>query len=77
MSSAYWLPFVFFPEIIKEPGTYLTRCGERVTIEKVSTRHDYGCRGQYSTGETEGWHKSGRIFPARETKNDIVALAPN
>ena len=72
MSSAYFAPLVTRPVIITEPGTYITRCGERVTIETVSTRHDFGCRGVYSNGIVERWHKSGRIFAGVETQNDII-----
>lgn len=76
MSSAYFVPLVFLPVIIDKPGQYLTRCGETVTVHMVSTRHDFGCRGTYSNGTAEGWHRSGRILADRETENDIVRIAP-
>jgi hypothetical protein len=75
MSSAYYAPFVTLPVVITTPGNYVTRGGETVTIDMVSTRHDHGCRGNYSTGEREGWHKSGRIYAGIETANDIVKAA--
>jgi hypothetical protein len=72
MNSAYYAPLVLLPAIVTEPGSYLTRCGETVTVTAVSIRHDHGCKGTYSNGVSEGWHKSGRIFAGQETANDIV-----
>ena len=73
--TSYWAPFVTLPVIITKTGDYLTRKGERVTIVKVSTKHDFGCLGHYSTGQDEGWHKSGRLFAGRTSDNDIVSAA--
>jgi hypothetical protein len=74
MSSAHFYPLIFVPVVITKPGQYLTRCGETVTVETVSTKHDYGCRGFYNKeGIKEGWHKSGRIYPGQECNNDIVS----
>lgn len=64
---------VLLPTIITEPGKYLTRRDEEVTISKVSTRHDYGCTGKYSCGTLDDWHKSGRLFTGTESINDIVS----
>jgi hypothetical protein len=60
------------PVIIDRPGTYLTRCCQRVTVTEVSTKHDRGCIGTYPEGIKEGLHMSGRIFTGRESPNDIV-----
>lgn len=60
--------------IITGIGKYKTRCGEVVSIESIHNRHNFGCRGVYSTGQTEGWHKSGRVFFGIECANDIVEV---
>jgi hypothetical protein len=73
--KAYWAPFVTLPVIITEPGEYITRGGEKVIVESVSTKHDFDCLGTYSTGQSEGWHKSGRLFAGRTSQNDIVSKA--
>jgi len=73
--TSYWAPFVTFPVIITEPGEYITRGGERVKVASVSTKHDFDCLGTYSTGQSEGWHKSGRLFAGRTSNNDIVSKA--
>lgn len=70
-----YISFFSLPVIITAPGQYLTRGGEVVTVEVVSTRHDHGCRGFYSCGIAEGWHKTGRIYFGQECCNDIVAKA--
>ena len=75
MSSAAFASFVILPTIIAGPGEYLTRCGERVTVNEASTKHDFGCRGRYSTGQSEGWHKSGRLYFGQTCNNDIVSAA--
>jgi len=75
MSSAYFAPFVSFPVVILAPGRYLTRCGETVTVDAVSSRHDFACVGAYDNGVRERWHKSGRLFAGRETANDIIRMA--
>lgn len=72
MSSAYFSSFI----LLDGPGEYLTRGGERVTIDQASTRHDFGCSGRYSGCNTQDhWHKSGRLSASSQSKNDIVARA--
>jgi hypothetical protein len=73
MTGAYFAAFVTLPVVIKAAGQYLTRSGETVTIETVSNRHDFGCKGRYSDGTSEGWHRSGRLFKGFTSANDIVA----
>lgn len=75
MSSAYFAPLVTLPTVITEPGEYVTRCGELITIHKASSRHCFGCHGVYQNGIVESWHHSGRILADRETANDIVRSA--
>ncbi len=72
--SAYFAAFVNLPVVISEPGEYLTRGGERVTIEQASTRHSFGCVGGYADcGTQDRWHKSGRLYAGTESRNDIVS----
>ncbi|KKN85114.1 hypothetical protein LCGC14_0282830 [marine sediment metagenome] len=74
--SIYIIPLIFLPSIVVAPGEYLTRSGERVTVQQSSTKHDFGCNGLYvSCGTSERWHKSGRILATSETMNDIVTRA--
>lgn len=74
--SAYFAPLVSLPVVIDDSGEYITRSGERVYIERASSRHDFGCVGHYADcGTSERWHKSGRILAASETPNDIVRRA--
>lgn len=74
--SAYFAPLVILPVVITAPGEYVTRDGERVTISKASSLHDFGCTGTYApSGETDHWHRSGRMFAGRESRNDIVRAA--
>nr|WP_194151607.1 hypothetical protein [Pseudomonas caspiana] len=74
--SSYFVPLITLPDVINEPGEYLTRGGDRVTIDHASTRHDYGCVGFYVECESpDKWHKSGRILATSETRNDIVCKA--
>lgn len=75
MKSAYFAPLVVLPVIVAEPGNYVTRCGETVSVSAVSWRNDFGCTGLYSNGVRERWHRSGRIFAGQETANDIVRPA--
>lgn len=75
MSSAYYAPLVCKPIVIEQPGRYVTRGGEIVTVHAVSTRNDHGCKGIYSTGQLDGWHRSGRIYAGMLSQNDIVARA--
>lgn len=73
MTSAWFAPLVPLPTLIVVPGEYITRSGERVKVSDVSTKHDFGCRGQYENGVMEYWHKSGRILFTTETDNDIIS----
>ncbi len=70
----YFSPLL--PIIITGPGRYITRGGEVVTIEK---EHKYQSGqhwdGAYANGTPEHWHRTGRIFPATDTTNDIVSPA--
>ena len=76
--SVYFIPLFTLPDIIDAPGEYLTRGGDRVMIDRASTRHDYGCVGSYvACGTADKWHKSGRILATSETRNDIVQKAPS
>jgi hypothetical protein len=76
MSSAYFASLVLLEVIIDAPGEYLTRSGEQVTIEKASSRHDFGCIGRYAgCGTQDRWHKSGRLFAGQLSGNDIVSRA--
>lgn len=74
-TAAFFCAFLMLPYVIDGPGQYITRGGEQVTVERASTCHDFGCKGAYSCGTTEGWHKSGRLLFGRETCNDIVRRA--
>ena len=74
-NSAYFASLVNLPTVILEPGTYVTRRGDFVSVSAVSSRHDFGCTGQYHDGANEAWHRSGRIFASRESANDIVSAA--
>lgn len=74
--SVYFIPLFTLPVIINELGEYLTRGGDRVKIDRASTRHEFGCVGSYvACGTAEKWHMSGRILATSETKNDIVRKA--
>lgn len=76
MAKAYFLPLVSLPVIIDEPGEYVTRCGDVVTVTLVSARHDLNCHGFYNDGHiNESWHKSGRLYTTTESFNDIVSKA--
>ena len=75
MSAAWFCPFLSLPTVITVPGQYLTRGGEVVTVESTSTRHDFNNRGTYSTGQREGWHKTGRLYFGMLSNNDIVSHA--
>lgn len=74
MSSAYFAPLVTLPVVIAEAGDYVTRIGQRVTVEHVSTKHDFGCTGYYHDADwtREKWHKSGRIFATCVSHCDVV-----
>jgi hypothetical protein len=78
MSPAYFVPLVPLPIVISEPGDYITRCGELVTVEQASRKNDFGNVGYYGATEeqiTERWHRSGRVSATRESVNDVVSRA--
>lgn len=75
MSSANFAPFVSLPVVILEPGRYVTRCGEVVTVEQASTQHKFACVGTYGNGVRERWHKTGRLYFDFESPNDILHAA--
>ena len=78
MTHAYFAPLVLLPTVITEAGNYVTRCGETVTIERSSAKHDFGNRGFYANAEgrvTDSWHRSGRVNASRESNNDVVGRA--
>lgn len=58
--------------IIKHPGEYLTRKGEVVRIETVAAGRQFACKGVYSCGTVDHWHRSGRLYVGRESINDIT-----
>lgn len=65
------------PVIIDAPGVYVTRCGELVTIDRVSDSYlKPECYGVYSTGQRDSWHSTGRIFENLLSDNDIVSKLP-
>ncbi|MBS0368975.1 MAG: hypothetical protein JSS57_07230 [Proteobacteria bacterium] len=74
MTGAYFCSLVTKPDIIVAPGQYRTRSGETVSIDEVSTRHDFGCLGAYPDGTRERWHKSGRLYATMECANDIITI---
>lgn len=61
------------PVIITEPGQYVTRCGETVTITVLSRKDAWG---HYSNGVEERWDVSGILLHFSESANDIMAKAP-
>lgn len=72
MASQNFVSFILMPTIIDSPGDYITRGGEVVQVMEVSSRHDFKCRGEYSNGIPEGWHKTGRIYFGQFSDNDII-----
>ena len=70
--SAYFAPLVLLPVVIDGAGQYRTRAGEVVAVYAASTGHNFGCCGTYPGGTAERWHKSGRLYAARECANDII-----
>jgi len=68
------------PLIVDGPGTYVTRGGDLVTVEAISTHRSYGYQnradGHYSNGIRETWScRGGRVLPYGESCNDIVSKA--
>ena len=66
---------VSLPSIIKSPGQYRTRCGDTVTVTRLSTGLSGGWAFGYYDGSLiqESWDVSGRILPFTPTQNDIVS----
>jgi len=78
MNPAVWsTAFILLPTVITEPGDYITRKGEHVTVYTTAgkTRSGYTCYGHYADGTTETWHPSGRLYFCQECDNDIVRKA--
>ena len=66
------------PTVITGPGRYKTRCGETVTVDFVDSSCPppvFAAEGSYDGGPDECWHRSGRVLPFSESKNDIVGPA--
>jgi len=75
MGSAYFASLVTKPIIVTGPGQYRTRCGQIVTVDRATMRHEFGCTGSYPNGTREAWHRSGRVLATSETINDIIGPA--
>ena len=78
MNPAAWsTAFILLPTIITEPGDYITRKGERVTVYTTAaqTVRPFNCYGNYSDGTQEAWHRTGRLYFGQECDNDIVHKA--
>lgn len=75
-TAGWWMSLVTLPVVIDSPGDYVTRCGELVLIDLVSTKHNFGCVGIYASGQTDRWHKSGRLYFDVLSDNDIVSKLP-
>ena len=63
---------------IDEPGQYLTRGGETVTVSSRRQNAALGIPGSWwdgshPNGVPESWHRSGRIFSSMESPHDIVS----
>jgi hypothetical protein len=70
----HWL----LPRVVDGPGSYLTRGGEVVTVERITNGFGYNNRaeGHYSNGIAEAWScRGGRVLPFSLSQNDIVARA--
>ena len=74
--KAWMAALVGKPMIITSVGTYVTRIGEIVVIDKPSYEHDFKCYGTYvASGKRDSWHHSGRLYFGAESDNDIVRKA--
>lgn len=73
--ASFLVPLVSLPVVIANVGKYITRNGEVVDVSVVSSNQDLGCKGTYSSGQTEGWHRSGRLYSSKQSTNDIVQAA--
>jgi len=72
---------MILPTVITAPGSYVTRCGDLVTVTTLGMHvtgtykglKDGFAHGHYNHGEIkETWLASGRIWTNRECNNDIV-----
>lgn len=68
------------PIVVDGPGTYITRGGDTVTIDRVTTSRGFGynncAEGRYSNGIVESWSaRGGRVLPYFLSQNDIVGKA--
>lgn len=70
--NSYFAAFITLPTIITDPGKYRTRSGEIVTVDEVSAKHNFSCRGSYPEGTEEHWHKTGRLYAHTLSPNDII-----
>lgn len=75
MSVAWFAALVVLPVVIDAPGEYVTRCGERVTIEVAVHSCSFACLGRYPCGTRDYWHESGRLYFDALSANDIVSKA--
>lgn len=66
---------IILPTIVTRPGRYVTRCGEVVTVERITTGLHASAYGYYSNGIEERWDACGRLLPHSLSKNDIVQSA--
>lgn len=73
--ACFLSPLVSLPVVIVDAGKYITRSGEVVEVDVASSNQDLGCKGTYSTGQAEGWHRSGRLYSSKQSMNDIVQAA--
>jgi hypothetical protein len=71
---------LLLPVVVDAPGQYVTRGGDVVTIERITSHRGWGYKnraeGQYSNGVAECWSaRGGRVLPWYLSQNDIVAKA--
>jgi hypothetical protein len=73
--TPYWIVSLNLlnPTIVSQPGRYVTRGGETVTVERIDRSRAFG---QYPNGTREWWTLSGRTLPFTESPNDLVGAAP-
>ena len=61
------------PDIIDEPGKYVTRCGEIVTVHTVGTgRTSCECRGMYPDSVMEKWNVTANCKPLTKSQNRLT-----
>ena len=74
ISACYYAALVVLPVVIFQPGEYITRCGEKVTVVTMGGASSK-CKGSYPCAIPEAWHRSGRIYSGMLSDNDIVSKA--